>query len=87
MIGTLVYILCGITAVVCAALLWRAYRRTKMRLLFWSALCFAIMAIGNALLFLDLVVYPEVKTIVTYRSIVSQVAYLLLIIALIFETK
>jgi hypothetical protein len=57
-----------------------------MRLLFWSALCFGITAISNVLLFLDLVVYPEVL-IVPYRSMVSQFGYLILLYGLIFETK
>ena len=86
MIGALVYILCALTSAGCAVLLWRGYRRAKMRLLFWSALCFGITAISNVLLFLDLVVYPEVL-IVPYRSMVSQLGYLILLYGLIFETK
>src|ERR1035437_3196616 len=38
----------------CAVLLWRGYRQSGARLLFWSALCFAFMTLGNALLIVDL---------------------------------
>ncbi len=86
MIGSLVYILCMLTSLGCAVLLWRAYRRSRMRLLFWSALCFGIMAISNALLFLDLVVFPDVY-ILPFRSLVSQIAFLVLLFGLIFETN
>jgi predicted membrane-bound mannosyltransferase len=86
MIGSLVYALCALTCVVCAGLLWRAHQRSRMRLLFWSALCFAIMAISNALLFVDLVMVPG-SSLLTLRSLVSQVAYLTLLYGLIFETK
>lgn len=86
MIGSVVYILCTLTSLGCAVLLWRAYRRSRMRLLFWSALCFGIMAISNALLFLDLVVFPDVY-ILPFRSLVTQIAFLVLLFGLIFETK
>lgn len=55
-----VYALCAVTSVVCAALLGRAYARTRTRLLLWSTLCFAGLAINNVLLFVDLVLLPDV---------------------------
>jgi len=48
-----VYVLCTITAVACASLLWRGYRRTGVRLLFWSAVCFLGLSLENAILFVD----------------------------------
>ncbi len=83
--GTLVYTLCTLTCIGCAVLLWRGYRRSKLRLLFWSSLCFGILAISNALLFLDLVVFPTVY-ILPVRSSISQVALLVLLFGLIFES-
>jgi hypothetical protein len=53
-----VYVLCALTSFACALLLWRGYRRSHTRLLFWSALCFIGLALNNAFLFLDLVVLP-----------------------------
>ncbi len=55
-----VYILCTITCLACALLLTRAYRASHLPLLFWSGLCFFILAVANALLFVDLVIWPDV---------------------------
>lgn len=86
MIGALVYILCAVTCLGCALLLWRSYRHTRTRLLFWSALCFAIMAISNIFLIFDMLVFPDVY-LLPYRSMVSLVAYVVLIVGLVFESN
>ncbi len=85
MMGTLVYILCTLTSLGCAVLLWRGYRRSRMRLLFWSSLCFGILAISNALLILDLVVFPTAQ-LLPFRSAVTQAALMVLLFGLIFES-
>jgi hypothetical protein len=85
MMGQLVYILCAVTSLGCAVLLWRGYRRSRLRLLFWSALCFGILAISNGILILDMVVFPDVY-ILPIRSAVTQVALLVLLFGLIFES-
>jgi hypothetical protein len=56
---SIVYTLCLATSAACAWLLGRTYRRTRARLLFWSALCFALLAINNLFVILDLLVLPE----------------------------
>ena len=53
-----VYILCTITCLLCAILLFRGYARTGVRLLFWSALCFVFLSANNLMLFIDLVLLP-----------------------------
>lgn len=55
----IVYILCALTSLACAALLYRRFRQTRTPLLFWSALCFAGLALNNALLLIDLYVFPQ----------------------------
>lgn len=85
MMGPIIYLLCALTCVGAAVLLWRGYRRSRQRLLYWSALCFAIMAVANGLLILDLVLLPEVY-ILPWRSGVTQIALLVLIYGLIFES-
>lgn len=85
MMGTIIYLLCAITSFGAAALLWRGYRRSGQRLLYWSALCFAILAVSNALLILDLVILPDVY-ILPWRSGLSQVAFSVLLYGLIFES-
>lgn len=56
---TIVYVLCFLTSAACAWLLGRSYRRTGMRLLLWSSVCFALLAANNLVLVLDLVVWAE----------------------------
>lgn len=58
---TLVYTLCFATSVLCAYLLGRSFRRTRSRLLFWSALCFAILAFVHFIVVLDMLVFPDIN--------------------------
>ena len=83
--GPLVYTLCTLTSLGCALLLWRGYRRSRLRLLFWSALCFGLLAISNGILILDLVVFPDIY-ILPYRTAVFQIGLLVLLYGLIFES-
>jgi len=53
------YSLAALTSLTCMLLLFRAYARTGLRLLFWSALCFVGLSVNNLLLFLDLIVFPD----------------------------
>lgn len=54
-----VYVLCTLTSALCAVLLFREYRRSDASLLLWSALSFGALALSNALVFLDFVVWPH----------------------------
>lgn len=85
MMGPIIYILCALTCLGAAVLLWRGFRRSRQRLLYWSALCFAIMAVSNGLLILDLVLLPHIQFL-PWRSGVTQVALLVLLFGLIFES-
>ena len=60
LIPTLVYLLCFLTSLTCAALLGRSYARTRTRMLLWSALCFSLLALANLVVVLDMLVYPEI---------------------------
>ena len=51
---TAVYVLCALTSVACAALLLRAYAASPTRLLLWSSVCFAFLAVNNVVLVVDL---------------------------------
>ena len=57
---TLVYLLCFVTSVICAWLLGRNYGRTGARMLLWSAICFAFLALANLFVVLDMLVFPDV---------------------------
>lgn len=56
---TLVYSLCFGTSGLCAFLLGRSFHKTRTRMLFWSAICFALLAIVNGIVILDMLVFPE----------------------------
>jgi hypothetical protein len=56
---TLVYLLCFATSAACAFLLARTFRKSGSRMLFWSALCFAFLALVNLAVIFDLVIYPD----------------------------
>ena len=55
-----VKILCALTRLACALLLARAYRASRLRLLFWSFVCFFALTLTNMLLFIDLIVLPGI---------------------------
>lgn len=84
MLAALVFVLCTLTALGCAALLLRAYGRTRTRLLLWSGICFAGLAVNNALVFVDLVVFPEVS-LIWLRASVAVLSLLVLIAGLVWE--
>jgi hypothetical protein len=54
-----VYILCFLTSAACAFLLGRSYSRSRVRLLFWSSICFGFLALNNLALVLDLIIWPD----------------------------
>lgn len=82
----LVYVLCALTSVLCAGLLLRSYRANRSRLLLWSTLCFVGLAINNILLFVDIVLVPQVD-LRWLRSGSAFIAMILLTIGLIWESR
>jgi hypothetical protein len=81
-----VYVLCTVTSVFVAALLFRSYRRSRSRLLMWSTLCFIGLAINNILLVIDLIVVTDVN-LHALRSGTAIAALSLLIVGLIWESN
>ncbi len=56
----ILYLLCFLTSLSCCLLLIRSYRRTRSRVLLWTAACFVLLAVDNLLVVLDLIVLPNV---------------------------
>ncbi|HXE63035.1 MAG TPA: DUF5985 family protein [Bryobacteraceae bacterium] len=83
--GPAVNFLGALTCLLCSFLLFRAWGRVRKRLLFWSGLCFACLTISNALVFADLVVFPDVD-LYPWRLGTAAVAMLLLLYGLIFAS-
>ncbi|MGA9797945.1 MAG: DUF5985 family protein [Terriglobales bacterium] len=79
-----VYILGTLITLLCAVLLMRGYARTQTKLLLWSALCFFGLAVSNLLIFVDLVIYPDVD-LYFWRLITAAIAMMVLLYGLIWE--
>jgi hypothetical protein len=79
-----VYALCAITSLVCTVLLLRSWARSRVALLFWSGVCFAGLAVSNALLFVDLAVVQDVDLQIA-RNVIGLVSLTVLIVALMWE--
>lgn len=82
----IVYLLCALTSLFCAVLLFRSYRRQRTRLLMWSTLCFIGLAINNLLLVTDLILVPSVDFSMA-RTSTALAALVLLVIGLIWEAS
>ena len=54
------YFLCTGTALLSCVLLLRAYRRSGTRLLFWSGLCFGLLALSNTMVMVDRLLLPGI---------------------------
>ena len=81
-----VYILCALTSVACAVLLLRGYSRSRLRLLLWSGLCFAALAVSNLVLFADLVLFQGVDMSL-WRSSIALVGIATLLYGLIWDAQ
>lgn len=85
--AALIYALCALTSTTCFVLLWRSWRVSHARLLFWSALCFGALSVNNVLLVLDRVVFPTEVDLSMARLAAALAAVLLLLFGLVWEEE
>lgn len=83
---SLVYLLCIGTSLMCAFLLLRGYRRSRVRLLLWSGVCFAGLTVENLILYLDQFVVPEVD-LSGASQLIALASRCLLLSALIWNVR
>jgi hypothetical protein len=83
--AALIYTLCALTSIACMVLLWRSWRASGARLLFWSAMCFGALSVNNVLLVVDRVVLPTQVDLGMWRLVWALAAVLLLLFGLIWE--
>lgn len=83
---SLVYGLCLAGSLACALLLLHAWRQTRSRLLFWTALGFVFLALNNLFLVGDLVLFPQVD-LWAWRQAASGLAVAILIYGFIWEAE
>ncbi|MCZ4497094.1 MAG: hypothetical protein JWM25_1679 [Thermoleophilia bacterium] len=81
----LTYVLNTIVCIVCTVLLWIGWRRGGSQLLMWSAACFLLLSINNALIFVDVLVVPEVDLSIL-RAATALVGFSVLLFGLIWES-
>ena len=86
MMEPLVYLLGFFISVSCSALLIRGYSNGRQRLLLWSGLCFALLALNNFILCIDLVIIPDID-ISGYRSLPALAGVAVLLFGLVWEVK
>lgn len=79
-------LLAALTSLACMVLLFRGYAATGVRLLLWSALCFVCLTANNALLFFDLVVFPDIDLRV-YRIAAAFAGILFLLYGFLWEAE
>jgi hypothetical protein len=84
--ATLIYIMCAATSAACATLLLRSYYQTRVKLLFWSGLCFVGLGLSNVLLVVDLILLPEISFWLP-RNLLTLSGVSVLLFGLIWEAR
>jgi hypothetical protein len=85
-IASVVYVLCALTSLACAVLLFRGYRASGARLLLWSAVCFAGLTLNNVLLFVDFSVLPQTD-LSLWRTLPALLGVGALVYGLVWEVE
>jgi hypothetical protein len=80
------YVLSILTCLFCSWLLLRAYRGGRERLLLWSGICFLGLAMDNALLFADVVLFPDVS-MMAWRGLPALAGMGAMLYGLIWEVR
>lgn len=82
----LIYLLCAGTSIVAAWMLFRYYLLSRTRLLLWSCVGFAGLAVNNVLVYLDLSPFPQVDLSLA-RTLAGAVGMLALVYGLTNESS
>jgi hypothetical protein len=85
-IAKTIYLLCAATSLLVAMMLMRQYLKSRTRLVLWSVISFAGLAVNSVLIYVDLVMYTGVDLSV-YRSAAGAVAMAVMLYGLIWETR
>lgn len=85
-VNFVLYLLAVLTCLACTVLLWRSWKRTGLRLLLWSALCFIGLTASNLLLFFDLMVFADLD-LRPWRVAAAMLGLAFLLYGFIFEAE
>lgn len=81
-----VYILSSLTAGGVSVLLLRSYVRSRVRLLFWSGICFIGLTANSVMLFIDEIIIPD-RNLQIMKTSVAFAGMLCLLYGLIWESR
>jgi hypothetical protein len=81
------FLLAALTSIGCMWLLLRAYARTRVRLLFWTGVCFIALSVNNVVLFIDVVVLPTQVDLRMLRLGAALAGVACLLYAFIWEAE
>ena len=81
-----IYLLCALTALLCAWLLLKAYCRSRYKLLLWGGLCFIGLTLNNALVFADKLLVPHFDLLMV-RLLVAFASVLVFLYGLIWDSE
>lgn len=84
LISSVVYILATLVCLTSAVLLLRGYTIGRHRLLLWSGLCFVGLTVSNLLVFVDLIIFPQID-LYYLRLISAAISMLILLYGLVWE--
>ncbi len=82
----LIYMLCALTALVCAVLLLQAYHRSGYSLLLWSGWCFVGLTANNLMVVVDELLVPDID-LSTWRLVIGLLAMGVLLYGLIWKVE
>jgi hypothetical protein len=85
-IAGVIYSLCAITALLCAWLLLRAYRRSRYRLLLWGGICFVGLTLNNILVMVDKFIVPYMD-LSNWRLLVALISVMVLLYGLVWDSE
>lgn len=81
----IIYLLCALASLACAGLLLRGYWRSRERMLLWISAGFVCFALSNSVLFVDLVLLPEIDLLLP-RNLFMLAGVLLMLYGLILDS-
>lgn len=74
-----------LVSLLCAILLARGFRRSGQRLLLWSSICFFGLAVQSAVIFVDIILLPDVDLHLLRRGTLA-IAMAVLVFGLVWDS-
>jgi hypothetical protein len=87
MIAEAIYLLCALTSLAAAVLLFRHYRAVRTPLLLWSCIAFVGLAANNVLVFVDFTLTAATVDLAVPRTSIGALAMMVLVFGLIWEAN